>query len=72
MRATLLRGASRHVGQRQIDDGDGAVAGLAFDSDGAAVFHDHVARDGQAEAGTLAGFLGGEEGFEDVLQVGGG
>ena len=35
------------------------------------MFHDHVARDGQAEAGTLAGLLGGEERFEDVLQVGG-
>ena len=32
------------------------------------MFHDDVVGDGQAEAGTLARLLGGEEGFKDVLQ----
>src|ERR1019366_8535251 len=61
----------RDAGQRQVHDGGGSLTGPAFDFDGAPVFHDDVAGNGQAESGTLAGLLGGEEGFEDVFQVGG-
>ena len=48
-----------------------APTGLARDVDPAAVLvHDRL-RDGEAEAGALAGLLGGEEGLEDALQIGG-
>ena len=60
-----VRGERRPVMARQEDGESGALARRALDRDvPAALLHDAVDR-GQAEAGALAGLLGGEEGLED-------
>src|SRR5476649_1632836 len=54
---------------RQSDAEGAALAQLGMDLDAAAVPVDDVARQRQAQAGALAGRLGGEEGVEDVCEV---
>src|SRR5438067_9694676 len=53
------------AGKGQLDEECGALAGRAFNRDRAAVLLDDPIRDGQAEAGAFADFLGGEERIED-------
>lgn len=54
------------IGGGEVDFEDGAAAGGAVDGDAAAVVFNDGLDGGEAEAGTLVGAFGGEEGVEDA------
>src|SRR6185295_14831305 len=65
----LVRIRPRREGKRD-DHGEGsALAGFGLHPEVPAVVVDDAVGDGQPQAGTLAGGLGGEGGFEDVADV---
>src|SRR5690606_23435754 len=51
----------------QVDEETGAGAGFGLDADASAVRGDDAVDDGKSEPGAFADGLGGEEGFEDVV-----
>ena len=65
-----LDGIGRHRGLRQIDRERRALAGRAYDLDVAVGLLGKAERLAEAEAGSLADFLGGEERLEDRLEQG--